>query len=167
MVIQIDSREKQRAITKVVAAFDQADIKHFTSKLWVGDYQALENPMIVVDRKQNLLEVANNVCQDHQRFRAELIRAQEAGIKVVILVEHGHGIESIQDVVWWDNPRRHKRIRIDGRWQDVETKAIDGMKLAKIMGTLEERYGCRFVFCDKEHTGERIIQILSQKNDNR
>ena len=38
MVIQIDSREKARAITKIVETFNQNNIKHPVSKLMVGDY---------------------------------------------------------------------------------------------------------------------------------
>lgn len=168
MVIEVDTREKQRAITKILATFRKSDIKFISTKLYVGDYRRLDNPMLVVDRKQDLLEVANNVCQDHARFRRELIRAQEVGIKVVILIEQNkmddeNKIRSIADVVWWDNPRRHKRVRdADGIWKDVETKAIEGDKLAKIMTTLEEKYGCTFAFCDKERTGVEIIRILSE-----
>lgn len=163
MTIQIDSREKERAIRKILAEFDKHGINYYTSKLYVADYMNLDNPRLVIDRKQNLNEVANNVCQGHKRFREELLRAQEAGIKVVILIEHGHGIKSLFDVIWWDNPRRHKRIRgDDGKWKDVETKAVEGEKLARIMMTLEKRYGCRFAFCEKEETGAEIIRILSE-----
>ena len=61
MVIQIDTREKARAITKIVSYFDEKQIKHISSKLYVGDYMNLENPKLIVDRKQSLLELANNV----------------------------------------------------------------------------------------------------------
>ena len=44
MVIQIDSREKARAITKIVETFDQHRIKHPVSKLMVGDYMNYDNP---------------------------------------------------------------------------------------------------------------------------
>lgn len=170
IVIEVDTREKQKAITKILATFRDNGVKAVSTKLWVGDYRRLDNPMIVVDRKQNLNEVANNVCQDHDRFRRELIRAQEVGIKIVILVEHNKRddddkkkIRSISDVVWWDNPRRHKRVRdADGNWRDIETKAIEGDKLAKIMRTLEEKYGCKFAFCCKEDTGSEILRILSE-----
>lgn len=163
MVIQIDSREKQKAIQKILEEFDRQGVKYFTSKLYIADYMNLDNPRIVVDRKQNLNEVANNVCQDHERFRNELIRAQENGIKVVILVEHGNSIKSIDDVVWWDNPRRHKRVRNDkGEWIEERTNAIEGDKLAKIMQTMAKKYGCEWRFCDKEDTGVEIIRILSE-----
>lgn len=162
MVIQIDSREKAKAIQKILKEFDNQGVKYFTSKLYIADYMSLDNPRLVIDRKQNLNELANNVCQDHKRFRAELIRAQQNDIKIIVLVEHGHGINSLSDVVWWDNPRRHKRVKIDGIWQDVETKAVEGDKLAKILKTLENKYGCCFLFCDKNDTGKEIIRILSE-----
>ena len=121
-----------------------------------------DNPRLVIDRKQNLTELCNNVCQDHDRFRKELIRAQENGIKIIFLVEHGKGINRIQDVIWWDNPRRHKRRRNPdtGHWENAETKAITGEVLYKILCTQERKYGCKFLFCKKENTGKEIIRIL-------
>ena len=92
MIIQIDSREKARAITKIVAEFDRQNITHPVSKLMVGDYMNYDNPRLIIDRKQNLSELCNNVCNDHDRFRRELILAQKNEIQLVILVEHGKGI---------------------------------------------------------------------------
>lgn len=54
MDIQIDSREKARAIKKIIKIFDENGIKHFSSKLLVGDYMSLDNPRLIIDRKQNL-----------------------------------------------------------------------------------------------------------------
>ena len=56
MIIQIDTREKARAIKNILKTFDYNKIKHCSSKLIVGDYQNLEKPMIIVDRKQSLSE---------------------------------------------------------------------------------------------------------------
>ena len=97
MVILIDSREKARAIKDIVAEFDSRGIKHYSSKLFVGDYMSLDNPKVIVDRKQNLTELTSNVCQDHERFRRELQRAKDAGIQIIILVEHGSGISCVED----------------------------------------------------------------------
>ena len=105
MTIFVDSREKARAIKLVLAEFDKQGIKHISNKLYVGDYQNLDNPKLVIDRKQNLNEVCNNVCQDHKRFVAEIERANEAGIKLIFLVEHGAGIKYLEDVNKWYNPR--------------------------------------------------------------
>lgn len=149
MVIQIDTREKQKAIKQIVRTFDEHKIKHFSSKLAVGDYMSMDNPKIIVDRKQNLLEVCSNLCQEHDRFRAELIRAKDIGIKLIILVEHGDGIRCLEDVIFWENPRRVK-----------SPKAINGDRLYKIMRTVERKYGCKFAFCEKRNTGEEIIRLL-------
>lgn len=40
MDIQIDTREKQRAIRKIIKTFDDNGVKHFSSKLLVGDYMS-------------------------------------------------------------------------------------------------------------------------------
>ena len=161
MIIQIDSREKARAIKNIVAEFDRQGITYPVSKLMVGDYMNYDNPRLIIDRKQNLSELCSNVCQDHDRFRRELILAQKNEIQLVFLVEHGKGIENLKDVIWWDNPRRFKRIKNkSGIWEDVETKAMQGEVLYKILCTQERKYGCRFLFCDKKDTGKEIIRIL-------
>ena len=97
-MIQIDSREHQKVIDGIKKAFDAAGEKWFVSKLYVGDYMNYDNPRLVIDRKQNLSELCGNVCQQHERFRAEIIRANEAGIKLVFLCEHGKGIEKLDDL---------------------------------------------------------------------
>ena len=160
MVIQIDSREKARAIKKIVEEFDRQGVQHPVSKLMVGDYMNYDNPRLIIDRKQNLTELCSNVCQDHVRFRNELLLAKEIGVQLVILVEHGKGIRRLEDVIWWNNPRRHKRVQIGGRWQTIETKAMEGDVLYKILCTQQRKYGVRFLFCDKRETGREIIRIL-------
>ena len=161
MTIQIDSREKAKAIKKILAAFDEAGVDYFVSKLYVGDYQSYDNPYLIVDRKQNLTELCSNVTQGHDRFRRELVRAQEHGIELVILCEHGDGIEALEDVIFWDNPRRKKRQKVAGKWRTVETKATTGETLYRILQTLTKKYGVRFEFCDKDETGRRIMEILT------
>ena len=160
MIIQIDSREKAKAIQKIIEEFDRQGIKHPVSKLMVGDYMNYDNPRVIVDRKQNLTEVCSNVCQDHDRFRRELVLAKENGIQLIILCEHGKDIKSLEDVIFWKNPRSEKRKKIDGKWQTVHTNAMKGDVLYKILTTLQEKYGVRFEFCDKDETGRKIVEIL-------
>ena len=45
MIIQIDSREKARAIRKIVAEFERQGIRHPVSKLMVGDYMSYDTLM--------------------------------------------------------------------------------------------------------------------------
>lgn len=182
MTIQIDTREKQRAIKKIVAEFDEQGVNYYSSKLYVGDYMNLDNPRLIIDRKQNLSEICSNVCQGHERFRNELIRAKNNGIKLIILIEHSNRIKSIDDVETWENPRRKKRIWVDdrisideygheywevGHYETKETKAMTGKTLAKIMRTMERKYGCEFMFCDKKNTGKRIIELLGGDCDDK
>lgn len=149
MVIQIDSREKSRAIKKIISEFDRQGIKHYVSKLWTGDYMNLDNPKVIVDRKQNLTELCANVCQDHDRFRKELIRAQDNGIQLIILCEHGSDVQSLEDVIFWENPRKKE-----------SNMAMTGEVLYKILSTLERKYGVQFEFCAKDDTGKRIVELL-------
>lgn len=171
MDIQIDSREKARAIRKIIKTFDEQGIKHFSSKLLVGDYMSLDNPRLIIDRKQNLQELCGNVCQQHERFKRELLKAMDAGIQLVILVEHGADIKSLEDVYFWKNPRKHEvRWRIvNGKKEKyvVSAKAVDGNQLYKSLCTIRDRYHVRFEFCEKKDTGTRIAEILSEENDKR
>lgn len=150
MVIQIDTREKAKAIKNIVGYFDKHGIEHFSSKLYVGDYMSLDNPRLIVDRKQNLSEVYSNLCQGHARFRAEAERARSLGIQLVILVEHGGTIRAIDDVKNWKNPRLQ-----------VSPYAWDGSRLYRTMKTFSERYGVVWEFCDKRSTGRKIVEILN------
>lgn len=160
MTIQIDSREKQHAIQDILAEFNKQGVKHYTSKLFVGDYMSLDNPRLVIDRKQNLHELCGNVCQQHERFRAEMQRAKENGIKIVFLCEHGRNIKTLDDVLWWTNPRETYREKVKGVWVTRHRKVMQGDVLFKILNTMRNRYGVEFLFCEKKDTGKRIIELL-------
>lgn len=152
MTIQIDSREKARAIVKIIQTFDQKGIDYFVSKLPCGDYCSLDNARFCIDRKQNLNEVCNNVCQEHKRFIGEITRANKLGIKLVFLVEHSRNIKSLEDVKAWKNPRLR-----------VSPLAVSGERLYKILSTIEKNYNTKFYFCSKQETGRRIIELLKEE----
>lgn len=165
MTIQVDSREHQHAIQDILAEFDKQGVKHYTSKLYCGDYMSLDNPRLVIDRKQNLHELCGNVCQQHERFRAEMQRAKENGIKIIFLCEHGRNIKALDDVLWWTNPRETYREKVEGVWVTKHRKVIQGDTLYKILNTMQNRYGVEFLFCEKKDTGKRIIELLRGGND--
>ena len=147
MIIQIDTREKARAIQQIKAEFAKQNIETITSKLWVGDYARIDNMTTVIDRKQNLNELAGNIVE--KRFHSEIQRAHEKGIKIIFLVEHGRSVKDLIDVLFWDNPRLKESPR-----------CISGEHLYKSMNTLSDRYGVEWKFCTKSETGKRIIEIL-------
>ena len=149
MTIQIDSREHKWEMARIQRQLTAVGCKTIVSKLYVGDYQSLDNPRLVVDRKKDLLELCGNVCQQHERFRRELLRAMDAGIQIIILVEHGPDITRLEDVFFWDNPRLKE-----------SPKATTGESLYRSLLTIRDKYNVRFEFCTKKETGKRIMELL-------
>ena len=86
--------------------------------------------------------------------RLPAVEAQENGIQLIILVEHGGQIKSLGDVYFWDNPRRA-----------VSPKAITGEALYKSLLTIRDKYGVRFEFCEEFHTGRKIVELLGGDPD--
>lgn len=152
MLILEDTRQQARKHETKHKWFAENGIKVERCRLYVGDYTLPTNQSICIDTKKDLQELAQDVCQQHERFRAELVRAQEAGIHLIVLCEHGGGIKSLEDVYFWVNPRRQH-----------SPGAISGQRLFKILNTMQEKYGVRFEFCDKRQTGRRIVEILTDE----
>ena len=167
MTIIVDSREQKWK--HVQTGFDRLGIRWIRSKLYVGDYGRIDNMSTVIDRKADLQEVAGNLIQEHDRFRRECLRARDAGIRLIVLIEEA-GLESAEDVKAWVNPRRGAWERISrahraGRM--LETKIpgkppVNGVTLSAIMTSMAERYGVEWQFCPREHTAGRIADILAQ-----
>ena len=149
MTIQIDSREHKWELARIQRQLTTLGCKTIVSKLYVGDYQSLDNPRLVIDRKKDLQEICGNVTQQHERFQRELLRAQEAEIQLIILIEHGDGIQTLEDVYFWDNPRLSK-----------SPKATTGKSLYRSLCTIRDRYNVRFEFCTKRETGQKIMELL-------
>lgn len=149
MQIQIDSREKARAIKKVLAEFDDQSIKYFVSKMYIGDYQALENPLVLVDRKQNIAEIAQNATSGHARFKRELVRLDQIGGKMYILIEQdkidGKTINGLEDIILWA-PRYGE---------------ILGDRIYRVLKSWQNKHNVEYVFCSKKDTGKEIIRLLS------
>jgi ERCC4-type nuclease len=149
MRIVVDTREKPRAIVRIMKTFDAEGVEVVRRALPFGDYIDPDRPGIVIDRKQNLLEVAGNLVQQRARFLREVERANRSGWRLIVLVEHSNRIRTLEDVIRWNNPRLK-----------VSPLAVDGPRLFRIMHAMGNRYGFEWAFCDKVHTGRRIIELL-------
>lgn len=153
MKIIVDSREHwthpNSTDTHISDYFDRHGIEWEVRKLDVGDYAIEGNTSIVVDRKQSIQECATNLMNrsDSSRFWRELRRAHEQGIKLVILVESGRTVKSINDVPKW----RSKYSQVTGR------------RLIDEMIRTEMAYSVRWCFCDRRSTAKRIIEILKEE----
>jgi ERCC4-type nuclease len=150
--LQIDTREKPKAIQSILRYMDNHDVEHVSTKLLIGDYQDFNRPGIVVDRKQNIAELAKNCTSDHERFRRELQRAQKAGTQLVILVEQNRykdrdewiRVGTIEDLMLWSSPHT----------------TITGEKVYRVLRSWMAKYPMRVEFCDKRETGRRIYEII-------
>lgn len=148
----VDSREHQKQIKKILEMFDDAEIQHESTKLLFGDYMDYNNPGLVIDRKQNIAELAKNCTVEHERFRRELERAQKAGATLIVLVEQNRykdrdewiQVESISDLIRWSSP--HTQIR--------------GEKIYRVLASWTAKFPLRVEFCDKRSTGRKILEIL-------
>jgi hypothetical protein len=142
-------------------------------KLDFGDYQ-IDGSNVSVDTKQGLAEIAGNLSREHNRFRREVERANDAGFLLVVLVETNEA-ECLEDVRKWCNTHclkctyRHGGLcnpRDDGVCQRHGTKhPVQGEMLAKQMKTMESRYSVRFEFVRPENSAKRICELLGVKHD--
>lgn len=149
-LIIVDTREKGHK--KILEYFDKNNIDYIVSKLNYGDYMLYKNNNVVIDRKDSLLELAGNLCHtlEHQRINREITRAKEDGCKDFIFLISESKIKSIEDIK---------------NWSSTHTK-VKGATLLKIMQTMKERYGVRFIICKRSEMGKRILELLGGKNDN-
>lgn len=151
-LVIIDSREKPHAIAGIVDYFDRNGINHTTSKLLFGDYMDYNRPGLVIDRKQNIAELAKNCTIEHERFRRELERARLAGATLVVLVEQNRykdrdewvSVSDVSDLMRWTSP--HTQVR--------------GEKVFRVLVSWMAKYPLLVQFCDKRSTGRTISEIL-------
>ena len=146
-----DTREKKNQ--HVLDYFETVGIKYEIAKLDFGDYMDAYRPGIVIDRKQNIAELAKNVVgKDRDRFVRELERAQAAGSKMVILVEQNR----YKDRDKWIRVKEPADLML---WSSPHTK-IRGERVFRAVSGLIHKYGISVRFCDKRSTGKEIIRIL-------
>lgn len=157
MIIAEDTRQqvgKHRNIKRQLCAMGHQIVR---SKMYVGDYQLANSGSTVVDTKKDMLELAMDICRDHKRFSEECKKAKDAGIRLVILTEEllpTGGLANWKSPTWKTTTARHRAGEAISKVQP-ET-------LYKAIHTMATRYGVEFHFCDKDETGARIIEILTE-----
>lgn len=164
ITIQMDTREKEGKKEHILKYFEETGVKVVRSKLFVGDYTLLQNQSVVVDLKMSVLELLQNINQDHARFKAECIRAMEHGIKLVILIEE---MPPNGDIRCWKSPTyksdgyrtvRGKKTKVHKKGEQICKASPIAAK--KTMWTMSQKYGVSFIFCEKEDTGRKILELL-------
>lgn len=140
----VDTREKKWQ--HIQDFFEANGIDYQMRKLDVGDYYNTENPRVVIDRKADLQEVCSNLQNGKEnihRFINECRRARADGFRFIVLVE-GTSCKTIVDVKAW----KSKYTKHTGQW------------LYREMLRLFYAYGVEWMFCKRNETAKKILEIL-------
>ena len=151
-MLLVDSREKwtqkkPHDYNSIGGHLDRKGVPYRVEKLNVGDYM-MEGGTITIDTKQDLEELSRNLMNraDHARFLKEVRRATEAGLRLVVLCRHGGKIKTIRDVAGWKS----------------KYSPVTGRALMDEMFRVHISYGVEFLFCTKQGTAKKILEILKK-----
>ena len=157
MIIQVDSREQGNV--EIIDYFKLIGQKYVVSKLYAGDYCNLNSPTILIDIKKDIEEVIMNLTKDHERFRNEIIRANEdMNCKLVILIREP-SIRKLEDV-------KSYKVKTFGKYYKVKElrgkprSQMSMETLYKIMLTMQNKYNIEWRFCSRQDCAKNIIAIL-------
>lgn len=145
IIVEMDTRnQKDNYVTDY---FDKHGIKWIRNKLYSGDVKLLNDTRVIIDLKANIEEIAHNLCntQEHLRIKKELEKAKEIECEEFIFLIKSN-IKSVDDLI---------------NWTSTKTK-VKGSVLVKVMSTMKERYGCRFIFTTRENAPKKIIELLTK-----
>ena len=147
MVILCDTRQQAGKHENIDRYFAKAGIKTARQALYVGDYTIANCGKRAVDTKQDVMELIHDIMsEDHERFRRECMRAQEAGIDLLILVEEKLPEGGLNN---W-NPPKDKNGRALTRVKG------ESLRLAMF------KYDVVFRFCTARETGKIIREYLAE-----
>lgn len=143
-LIICDTREKGNR--KILEYFNKVGQDYIISKLESGDYMVFKQFKTIIDKKDGLLELSHNLCNslEHERLKKEIQRARDLGCEDFIFLIQDNKIKTVEDIKNWSSP--HTRVK--------------GETLLKIMNTMKERYGVRFIIVPKKDMGKTIISLL-------
>jgi len=152
-VILTDTRQQKES--HIIKEFDEQNILHIQTKLDSADYMALrydeekgfyKDYSILIDTKKDLLEMCGNLAHtsEHERIKREIQRAKELDCENFIFLIQDNKIKTIEDIKNWSSP--HTKVK--------------GETLLKIMQTMKQKYGIRFIVCEKKNIGLKIIELL-------
>lgn len=147
IILQEDTRQKVSKHKTKHDSFDAAGDTVIRSKLLFGDY-ALP-PAVAVDTKENVLEIAYNMCgcvSEKKRFAAECYTARLCNSKLVYLIE--------------DSRYKEPSDLIGEHFELHNGVTIPGTQLYNAMVVTSGKYGVEFRFCKPEESAEVIKEIL-------
>lgn len=147
MVIIEDTRQKDGKHQQKHIGFGELGADLLRCKLPFGDY-ALP-PAVSVDTKENLEEIAQNLCgsmKERNRFVRECKAAAAAGCQLIIMVETEHE-GSLLDL---------------GAIHLNNGMTVTGLQLHRAMTAVAGRYSVRFVLVRPEDAAREIVRLLQE-----
>ena len=154
LTIKMDTREKIHKKKLILDYFKKHNIEVERIKLNVGDYCIKGKEAIVIDLKQNLCELANNMFCDKARFEKECIRAKNNGIKLIFLIEEKF---DKQKLLKWQAPKM-----INGK----RFLNVCGWQVYNEMKRYSKLFDVAFRFCHKLASGKKILELLGIDDKN-
>ena len=146
-IIIVDTREKGHK--KILEYLDKVGQDYIVSKLDAGDYMLYKDYTTIIDKKDGLLELSGNLCntKEHERIKREIAKAHELGCENFIFLIQDSKIKSLEDI---------------NNWTSKYTK-VKGSTLLKVMTTMKQKYGVRFIIVPRAKMGATIINLLNKK----
>ena len=103
-----DSRQQKGRHEHKHRWWDENGVSLVRCKLAFGDYCL--PPVVSVDTKASISELAYDIDHDHARFKRELVGAKEEGIQLVVLVENEDGVSDLEGLAQWsESPEDYAR----------------------------------------------------------
>ena len=162
MVILVDTAEQENS--HIIKYFDDHNIKWKKKSLEFGDYSCmltkneelnlpcdvtLEN-IVVVERKNSLTEISNNLKKGRTEFHNEFIDTIRVGCKTIhLVIEKGS----------WQDIHNSNYYRPDGAY--VDEKAFYNSLLS-----FSNRYNIKIDFVPKDLIGLHIVRIMQMQLKN-
>ena len=149
-VILQDTREREPWNFEFAEACKQQKIQ----KLNTGDYQIEGHPfLITIDRKKSVVELANNLVRDYERFCRELERMKEYRF-AYILCEFPYSLVTTF-------PKGSRLPRFVRR-----RMFISGRFLCSRLSNLIDNYGVDFIFCTNRFEAQnKAIDLFLEAYD--
>lgn len=164
--ILIDTREKETKNIHIKEAFKKNNIEYIRQKLSIGDYSAIVifedgkqidiSSEIVIERKQQLAEISNNLTKDNgKRFINELEKAKNNNIKFNLLIEDSSWYEHLLN----ENYMYELSLKDEEYAKRFNPKHNYSLFINRLM-QLKHKYNFDLTAVDKTYTASFIYRYL-------
>jgi ERCC4-type nuclease len=144
MIILQDHREKVGKHSKLEYFLKQRGFTLKRVRLEVGDYMFPNGKTSVDIKSGGLEELANDLFRDSKELNKKYKKCYHNKIKLIVLTEEP--IKDIEELKEW----KSKHSKINGRF------------LLNMIHTIQISYGIRFIFCNPQDTGAKILELLKE-----